>query len=205
MMKILATVAALLISGASQAGWLLSNSVNLGVFAVRPLQGENSPNYFGFGPDLTAGYSFWQKLDLAGYGAYIPGRQHKIHLGQENASLVLWGGQVALRFNDTVYMGLFAGKDRYHLVKQTTLKEQLLGRWEGNSLGVGVGVIFKEAKRTYWQFTLRMFNMSLLRQAPSAVPGLEARNADAVLLGVSYTFNSFYNVLEQNSIFKNVL
>ena len=158
--KIFLALLSLLFAEIANAGILFSASAHWGVFAFRPLSEQNSsPNYYGLGPGIVAGYSLFQVFDAAAYVDYIPGQRGAPNIRNENASLIQYGMQLAVRLEDKVYLGLKAGNGLYHLVDKNFIADEVPGKWQGPSGGLMIGAIHKEDKRNYWQLTLEFMHL----------------------------------------------
>ena len=193
-------------AGNSQAGLLISASAHWGVFALRPIaEQDSSPNYYGLGPALAAGYSLFQTFDAAAYVDYIPGQRGAPNIRNETASLTQYGLQFAVRLEDKIYLGLKGGLGVYHLVQKDLIDDELTGIWQGPSGGLMLGAIHKEDKRNYWQLTLEFIHIVLgkiQRQPGETEP--EERKVDCFKVTLSYTYNDFINHMMRRSIFKNI-
>ncbi|NRA44763.1 MAG: hypothetical protein HRU09_07395 [Oligoflexales bacterium] len=194
-----------LFAESAHAGLLFSVSAHWGVFAFRPLsEQDSSPNYYGLGPSLVAGYSLFQVFDAAAYIDYIPGQRGAPNIERETASLTQYGLQLALRLEDKIYLGFKAGQGVYHLIKKDFIDDEVEGLWQGPSGGLMLGAIHKEDKRNYWQLTLEFIHVvaGKIRRQGEPEPG--DRKIDCFKVSLSYTYNDFVNHMMRRSIFKNI-
>ena len=169
-------------------GILLSSSLAWSAFAFRPANYEDSPNYRAVGPAFAVGYSYARAFDGAAYVNYIPGTQKNAKFGKEDAHLLLYGLELALRVNDAVFLGLRGGVGRYKFIKLNT-DFDVPGEWQGNAAGFVLGAIHKVDKHNFWQLSLLLHHAMLARQLKSPSNGAnDLRRIDAFSLAVSYTF-----------------
>ena len=194
----------------AKAGLLISGGLGWGLFTFEPEHEEVTHNYFGVGPELTLGFSFLQKIDIALFVNYTPGHRGRATIGEENASLVFTGGQLSFRLKDKVFFGIRGGQANYHLLKYELGTDEVIGHWIGPTGGIIIGSIYKVNKTNYWQLSLDIMHSVLDKQdlTPQEVQKIEAssttgkRRLDSFRLTVNYTFNSFIKSLR--SAFKRL-
>lgn len=189
------------------AGLLFSASAHWSVFAFRPVvEQDSSPNYYGLGPGLVAGYSLFQAFDAAAFVDYTPGQRGAPNIQNETASLTHYGLQIAMRLEDKVYLGIKVGQGVYHLVRKDSIEDEVEGLWQGPSGGLMLGAIHKEDKRNYWQLTLEFMHTTAGRiQQAKGSPVQHDRQLDSFKLSISYTYNDFVNHMMKRSILRNIL
>lgn len=191
---------------ASSAGVLLSTSLSWSVFSVRPLEeSHDSPNYYGLGPGVVVGYSLFQKFDLAAFADYTPGVRGEISPGKEELSLVRYGGLLAVRIEEKVYLGIKGGLGVYHLMTKKFDEFELPGMWQGPCGTIMIGAIHKADKENFWQLTFEITHMIIDKiQLEKGELREGKRRLDEFRLTASYSFNGFFNHLIGKSLFRNV-
>lgn len=181
----LATVAAWLYPTSAHAGWFVSPEVKWSSFSFEPTHAEPTPNFYAWGLSLDAGYSVSQVFDLGVFGQYLPGRLHAAEFGKGDASLVSYGGELAWRIADTVYVGLRGGASQYDLNTQSDPSE-LAGHWGGPAGGLVLGAVTRLSKTQFLQTTFELMESVVADQTGQ---GLGQRRIDQFALGLGYVFN----------------
>jgi hypothetical protein len=200
-------LAAVVLSSASfaEAGFLLAPGAKWATFSARPEGAEATPNYYGYGGELTLGYSAHQVFDIAVFGSYIPGRRKSPEFGADDVSLVTWGGVLGFRFASSVYLGFKGGQSAYS-VQKITDETEISGRYEGLGGGVSIGAISALSKQTFLQTTFDIMH-HVLTSTGEVADGESApkRRFDAVSISVAYVYNGYSSSFVQNKIFKSFL
>jgi len=205
-MKSLLFLCTLLWTSPVFAGLLLSSSLSWSVFSIRPLQEEDaSPNYYGIGPGLVLGYSIRQTLDIGAYVDYTPGVEGTVSPGKEEASIVRYGGILALRLREKIYVGFKGGIGVYHLMTKKLIPNELPGIWQGPGGALVLGAIYKADKENYWQLSFEIIHMVIDKiQLEKDEVRTGKRRIDEFKLTIAYSFNGFFNHLVRNSLFRSV-
>lgn len=198
----LCALLAISVATSARAGVYLAPSVKWASFAARSVEGESTPNYYGYGGALSLGYSLKQVVDLGAYGTYIPGKRKQAEFGADDATLVSYGGELAFRFGQTVYFGLRGGPSSYHLLARTDTSE-LGGLWTGSSAGFSIGAVAKLSKQSFFQTTLDV--MQHVLTADDEANGTGERRFDSFGISLTYMFNSFDSSAIEDTIFKDFL
>ena len=202
MIRQLGVALALALATPAQAGWFAAPEASWSSFSFEPTHGEVTPNYYGIGLGLSAGYSVSQAFDLGIYGQDLPGRLHAAQFGKGDATLVSYGGELAWRFADTVYFGLHGGLTQYDLKTQTDPTE-LPGRWSGPSGGLALGAVTRLSKSQFIQAT---FELTEAVVADASNQGLGKRKLDQFAFGLTWAFiGEGRSHLIESGIFKDFL
>ncbi len=186
----LAAISLCLASAPLQAGVLLSPAARWQSIAFRPIDAETTPNYYGYGGSITAGYSFGQDFDLAGYFAYTPATREEAQFGKEDALLMSYGIELALRFNNSVYFALRGGEATYRLLGPA-LEGEVAGRWAGPVFGVSLGAIQPFNKQNFLQASLDLAYATMARADADSDAD---RKLDAFSVTLAYVFNAKDNL-----------
>ncbi len=183
-----------LLGGALPAlgGVLLIPAVRWQSYAFRPLAAEATPNYYGYGAGLTFGYSFNQVVDTAIFTSYSPGTLKQAKFLEEDAVLISYGGEVALRLFQTVYVAVRAGEFTYRLLTPTRADE-VQGRWRGPGVGFSLGAQRLFAKHSGFQASVDVTYATMSRADAAAD---EKRKIDAFSLTLAYVFNANDNLFK---------
>lgn len=196
--------AALASASQAEAGLLLAPAAKWCTFSARPEGTEATPNYYGYGAELTFGYSAEQVFDIAVFGSYIPGRRKSPAFGADDVSLVSYGGVLGFRFASSVYLGFKAGTSAYSVQKLTDEKE-LAGRYEGPSGGISIGAISALSRQNFLQTTFDIMHHVLTSTDEAAGGTVRKRRFDAVSISLAYVFNGYSSSVVQNKMFKSFL
>ena len=138
----------------AEAGALVSPSVRWGAYAFRPLEQESTPNYFGVGGGIRAGYSIGQTVDFALFYDYIPGKLEHSGTPIEHTSALSFGGfEVGFRILESLFLAGRVGRMDFHLFDRTDPNE-IGGHWAGLGAGGSVGGIVKIDRSKFWQVSL---------------------------------------------------
>lgn len=191
---------------AAEAGWYVTPGIKWATYAARPEGNEPTPNYYGYGGMLALGYSAKQVFDLGAYGQYVPGTREHADLGKTHALLVSYGGELAFRIAESVYIGARGGSSSYRLLDADPLRtDELAGTWEGPSGGLVIGAVSKVTKQSFFQTTLEFMQHVVESQEQGEARQLGKRRFDSFALCVQYVFNSEKSYLIENTIFKDFL
>ena len=189
------------IYGVAQGGILLAPGVSWNNFVFEPVAHENTPNYYGYGGHLSLGYSVMQVLDFAAYGEYVPGQLNAAELGKEGARIYSYGGELAFRIGQALYIGGRGGSAGYSLI-QRTYPEEVGGRWTGVGGGVSLGLIIPTSRMNMWQATLDFGQMTV---RPVETPTDPARRISHISLKLAFVYNSLHISRLDNAIYNNLL
>lgn len=184
----------------AEAGILVSTAIKWTSFSARPVSTEATPNYYGYGGELTLGYSVGQVFDIAGFGSYTPGQRKNPEFGVDDATLVTYGGVLGLRFASSVYLGIKGGTSAYSIQKVTD-ENDIDHRHEGLGGGISIGAISAASKQSFFQTTFDLMHHVLKSTDDSSV----TRRFDAVSISVAYVFNEQTSAMVKNKIFKSFL
>jgi hypothetical protein len=187
---------------AARAGFYLMPRAAWAAYAPRPEGSEPTPNLYSIGGEVSAGYSARQALDFVFFGEDLPGSLAHARFGAGDASLVSYGGELGLRFAESVYVGFKGGLATYRLSHQSSVDE-LTGTWRGEGGGFALGAVERTSKTGFVQTTVEFMHYVL----GSGEAGGK-RRLDSFSLGAAYMWNSkgdaASNAIE-NTIFKNFL
>jgi hypothetical protein len=200
---VLVSVATLAHAPAARAGWYLMPRAEWSEYAPRPLAGEATPNLYSAGGELSTGYSIRQALDLGIFGQDQPGALGHAQFGKSDASLVSYGGELGLRFAESVYLGFKGGLGKYSLSTQGAPGE-LTGSWSGGGGGLAIGAVQRVTKSGFIQTTVEFMHYTLSGQGPVAG---SKRQLDSFSLGLAYMFNRQGDAGSaiENTMFKDFL
>lgn len=188
---------------AAEAGWYVTPSIKWGTFAARPEGEEPTPNYYGYGGSFSFGFSAKQVFDLGAYGQYLPGTRKEANPSDVDATLVSYGGELAFRIAESVYLGFRGGASDYHLLSPDPERtDELQGKWDGASGGMAIGAVSRAGKNSFFQTSVE-FMQHVVAKSDDADSG--KRRFDSFALSVQYVFNSEKSYLIENTIFKDFL
>lgn len=188
------------------AGWLISPGLSWSVFSFEPLAHEATPNYYGYAPQILLGYSGGQIFDVALFSSYTPGRPGSPFIGQESASLALYGVNLGFRLRDSLAFGFRGGGSQYQLSKANPKLTEVYGRWTGAFGSIYGASLWKINREAFWQLAFEWAQVQLSPQkVPLTATPVKERTAAQMSLTLSYTFNGFINQKIENSLFRNVL
>ncbi len=188
---------------AAEAGWYVTPSLKWGTFAARPEGEEPTPNYYGYGGSFSFGYSARQVFDLGAYGQYLPGSRKEANPSDVDASLISYGGELAFRIAESIYLGFRGGPSNYQLLNPDPERsDELAGKWSGASGGMAIGAVSRVTKTSFFQTSVEFMQHVV---ANSDDPALGKRRFDSFALSVQYVFNSEKSYLIDNTIFKDFL
>lgn len=198
MRSLLLAALALWCTPAAHAGWYVAPHAKWGAFAARPQATEATPNYYGYGVGLGTGYSISQFFDLGLYGSYLPGNRQEAKIGEPNAELALYGGELAFRFAQTVYLAFRGGATQYNMpTAQAEKPEELTGVWTGTGGAVSLGGIVKLDRQNFLQTSIEVLHTTMESKTD---PTLGERELDAFAVTFGYTFNDYTSTLLESSI-----
>ena len=167
----------------AEAGFHVSPALSCATFSFEPSAAENTPNYYALGPDISLAYSFAELFDLGVYGHYFPGKRGAPELFQEDAALFGYGAQMAFRIARQFFAGARFGAYNYNLLRAGDENEDVDGRWMGNGVGLGFGIMYPLRSNQAAQI-----NIEYMRPLLSAVdePSLDDRYLG--LLQINFVF-----------------
>lgn len=178
----------------AHAGWYASPSLAWASLASRPLASEATPNYYGYKVATSFGYSLSQVLDLGAFYSYLPAQLNAAKLGGRDILLTSYGGEMALRLGESVYIGLRGGLASYELRTRKHLDE-VGGQWTGPAGGIALGAVKKLTKQSFIQTSLELMHTITQRRKnddqDEALTGEEPRRRrfDSLAISVAYVFN----------------
>lgn len=190
-----ASIAALvgLLLGASNAaaGILLSPSGRYVNFAFRPDGEMDTVNYYGVGAGVTAGYSIMQLLDIAGVMQLGRGRVNPVvNPESRDAEYSFFGGEIAARLNQTVYIAARGGTATRTLNNQK-LDTETPGSWSGNMIGGSIGGIIPAAGKSAFNQISVSFMSGPLMSCGSACPeNATKKRLEMFTVDLSYVYNA---------------
>lgn len=200
----LALALSALSAGQARAGVLVSAAAKWGSFAARPLDSEPTPNYYGLGLGMNFGYSFSQVFDVTFFSHYLPAHLEASKLGAEGAHMFSYGGEIGLRFSQSVFLAIRAGSGRYKLIQeqQSDDLEEVAGSWQGPAGGFSVGAVHPLDKENFFQTSLDVLH-AITVDNDNLVDG--KRRFDLFTISVSYVFIGYKSRLMDNSIFSDFI
>jgi hypothetical protein len=196
----------------AEAGLLISPVAKWTTFAARPTGTEATPNYYGYAGELGLGYSVGQVFDLTAFGSYTPGRRKNAKLGEDDVSLITYGGGTALRFASAVYLGFKFGHSIYS-PQNVSEENEIVRRYEGLGGGVAIGAISPTSKQSFVQTTFELMHHVLTSSDRSDDSTNEdgssatklTRRFDSVSIALAYVYNSNSSDRIQNKVFQGFL
>lgn len=209
------TVAALvfmaMVPHSAYAGVYAAPALKWSAFSARSEHGESTPNYYGYGIGLGAGYSIEQVVDVGAYGVYLPGQLDAARPGADDATLSSYGGELALRLDDSVYVGLRGGIARYDL-RHPSRPEELRGKWHGPAGGFSLGAVQRLGPQSFFQTSLDVMH-TVVDNDRTDVPtdGVRAsessgkRRLDAFSLSIAYVYAGASVHHAQNGLMQSFL
>ncbi len=176
------------------------------VLAPRPTLEEATPNYYGYGAALSLGYSMKQVIDLGAYANYLPASRKDARIGAEQASFLTYGGEVALRVADSVYVSLRGGTATYRLIApDPALTTELVGAWGGPFGGIGIGAVSRLGRQTMLQTTIELMH-TIVEPEDSVRSGASGtRRLDSFGLSFGLMLSSDQRSSVEDTIFKDFL
>ncbi len=201
-LAVLALAAALAPTRAA-AGIYASPSVRWSSFALRPVEGEPTPNYYGFGASVALGYSVAQILDVGAFYTQVPGRLESAALMGHDASLADYGADVALRLGDSVVLDFRGGRAHYVLRRQKR-PEELPGKWTGPAGAVAIGAVSRMGKQSFFQTSLEVLHTVLENDDGGSAP-MGKRRLDAFALSFAYVYSAHQTFRFEDTIFRDFL
>lgn len=183
----------------ARAGVLLSVGPNWNNFVFEPLEKEETPNYYGYGARVSAGYSIQRVWDLALYCHYSPGKLNVASALKEEARFYHMGAETGLRIAKAVYVGFRGGPALYRLVKQNEASE-VTGQWTGYNVQGSLGLILPTSKATGWQASLDMGQASV---RPSDDSSVKPRTISQVSVTLAFVYNGYQTSAVDTAIFNN--
>lgn len=189
------------------AGLLIAPGMRAGVMSFEDKDGEPTPNYYGIGGALSVGYSVGQKLDLALFGQYSPGKQKRPVVNEEDATLFAYGGEIGGRFSDRVYFAVRGGSATYNLLAPPR-ENEINGKWSGPAFGFSVGAYFVTDREgsSSWQATLDVLHAIITPSDPVAdAYGDDSRRITCFSFSLTYVLNKQADTVIENLLFKGFL
>ena len=175
-------------AGVCYGGLLLAPAVKWKTFSIAPEEDEPTPNYYSYGVGLTAGYSFSQVFDIATFGAYLPSKLDAASVGKESVQFFEYGGELALRFSQAVYLAVRGGRFYYRMLYTHDKPNQVKGLWRGPAGSVSLGTIIKDTRITFWQVSFDIGSGTILRE--DAISETDYR-IDSFGITVSFVINTY--------------
>jgi hypothetical protein len=212
----------IVISMEAQAGALLGLSARWNSFSFAAVDEEPTPNYYGFGFGIDAGYSISQIVDIAAYANYTPGRYKNAEILEEDAVLFGYGGELAVRIASAVYVGVHGGVYQYNLIHQRN-DDEVRGSWAGTGGGLAVGAFFPINKSNYWQVALDFARINVSpvndlaksyvaatataanNDGGAASANFKDRQIDSIAVQLTYLFNGHVSSREGGGLFNSFL
>ena len=185
----------------------MATGVRAGVMSFDAKDEEPTPNYYGVGGALSVGYSAGQKLDMALFGQYSPGKKNRPIANDEDASFFAYGGELGVRFANSVYMGARGGTAAYNLLIPPT-EHEIDGKWSGPAVGFSIGSYMNRDRdgASSWQATLDVLH-AIISPADEVAEsyGDEKRRITCFSFSVAYVFNKQADNVIENMLFKSFL
>lgn len=181
----------------ASAGWLVAGGPRWATFATRPEKAEPTPNYFGYGAGLSLGYSFKQVMDFGAFGYYVPGQLGQAEVFKESAVFYAYGGELAFRIAETVYLGFRGGTAEYQLYGRE-LDEELGGEWVGPAGGFSIGALHKLKTMHYLQTSFDVMHAVVEN---TDTEELGKRRIDSFSVSLTYVYNGKGSSRIENSVF----
>ncbi len=194
-------------SDMSLAGPYFTGGLRSAQFAAKPQSDEPTPNYYGFGLRLGAGYSVRQVFDMGLYGSGLSARRGSPGVSRPDATLVHGGAEFGLRIAKSLLISLYGGPSQYRLERpsdQLAPGVEVTSALSGYGGGVGVGAIVPFSKEKFLQVTLDFEQHHFQEKSQDNTIGLK-RVFESFGLTLSLTFNSYKSYLIDNTIFKDFL
>lgn len=185
----------------AKAGWLVSAGPSANIFSLRSLSFEKTPNYYGLGFNLQAGFSFRQIIDVSTYSSYVPGTTGRAIIGEEEAQFMFYGGQIGIRIEEQAYFALLIGTPSYRLISFTD--QAVKGYWLGQGGGMRIGTMYEIEKERSFQLSFDYIFADLLLQNTKIAPK-PRRQMDLMSFSLNYTFNSFIPKSRYRSILNQI-
>jgi hypothetical protein len=178
---------------------MIAPSLKWNVFSFRPVEVENTPNYAGAGFGLGLGYSARQIFDFGAFAQYLPGK-YNTNAQSDEATLIIYGGEVAFRITSSVVIGFRAGTADYNLVNGSS-EDDVKGRHSGPMGGLSIGAMQVVKKRHFFQTSLE-FNHAVVEKEDDSIG---KRRIDAISVGVTYVYNGHKSRFVENSLFNSMM
>jgi hypothetical protein len=183
------------------AGGLVTIGPNWCNFVFEPKLREPTPNYYGYGARISAGYSIDQMVDLALYGQYSPGRLNSASTTETSAAVYDYGGEIGVRVFDVLYIGAHGGTWNYRLLRRSS-EEEVGGAWSGPGGGLSFGMILPVNKEVKWQATLDLGQAVVTKTNKAADDvDLKSRNLSRASVTVSLVYNGYESGSTWNALF----
>lgn len=171
----------------ASAGILFYGETRWSNFVFEPKASEPTPNYYGYGFGLHLGYSIMQNVDIATFGIYTPGRLKEPKFGETDAVSTLYGGEIAARIVDSVYIGLRGGGTTYALNTKYS-SDEVPGVWKGYGGELGLGAIIEVTRSHFWQVGVNLMHGVVACRQECDETG-ENRAIDGFSVSVGYGLN----------------
>lgn len=187
----------------SRAGVLVQGGPVWRFYSMVPQADEDTPNFQGYGLDLVAGYSIGRILDIGLLGQYTPGNLGAAKLMEEDSSLALLGGIVALRFSKLIYAGLYGGTGYYNGINHAAAEKGLLkGNWQGPAGGLTIGATIGQPRSGGTVTTqVQLFAERMWTEGKqTAEAEREKRSFSAFGLGLTWVYNGLGGSSWENQI-----
>lgn len=167
---------------------LFTPAVGWSTFSFEAENEEVTPNYQGLTLDVTYGYSFDQKIDLAAYVSYISANTGVFKVNGETAALSHYGAKFGIRVQKAVYIGIYGGGSMYQLY---TAKEEVehKGTWEGVNGGLEIGAILPKRKTKAYQVSFKIDESILSKLNREDGEEKVLKRLDTFTLTLAYVMN----------------
>ena len=185
-LKILLLTSIFASSGSAWAGILFAPNIAWSSYAFRPLDEEDTPNYYGYGFGGTLGYSIGQVFDVATFYQYTPGNLGSANPNDSNSDLSMYGGLLGLRLYRTIYFNLHAGIADYRLPRRAKA-EEVEGSYNGLGYGFALGGLVEMNENWSWQIALQATTINAIDIDDSSVP---ERTIDLFAVSIGLVYNS---------------
>lgn len=201
--KTLLLICFLTYSSSTFGGILVAPGIFWGAFSFEPKKNESTPNFYGYGLKLNAGYSFSQVFDLAVFGQYSIGKKGAATPLKQDAHIIGYGGELAVRLLDSVYLAARGGAATFK--RNNERRTSLPKTWGGNSLGVSIGGIIPVDRSHHFQTSLDFAHYQGQNGEEVTGSGKEEARLNQYSLTVSYVFNDCTNATIENTLFDSFL
>lgn len=152
--------------------------------SFRPLEAEETPNYYSVGPYGSFGYSFGKIWDLALFASYSPSKLKKPEVGIEDAQFVYYGLETGFRLARSIFFGIQGGLFDYNLIRSREGPE-IDGDWSGLGGAFVLGGLVKASRRASIQVTLNIGTATIEEVDAEEV---QQRRIDWIGVSVGYVY-----------------
>lgn len=173
-------------SGVALGGLYSSLGAGWRAISLKPMDQENTPNFYGETLYLGLGYSLGKIFDFNIFSRYTPATHDTTKFGQEDASIAYGGFQTAFRMGGTIYLGITGGLLRYKLLGAAQ-ENDITKTWMGPGGEIVFGAFAKSGKHTFWQITLDVGSAQIAPEEED--PTLTAEEGQRILNWFGITIN----------------